>query len=318
VRTGSPVIVNDVRHDPRFSERADAKTGFHTHSVLCCPLTIEDECLGAIELVNKCGKDGFGEHDLVLAEAVASQIAMAIHNVQLTEKALKAARLAAIGEAVASIAHCMRNVLNGLQGGCYLIKRAIGKADSDPPDKGLQMLERELHLLRDLVDNMLTYAKDRKPDYETTDVNEVVGSVIDLMKGRAGERGLTLHFEPDSDLGSVEVDPNGVYRCVLNLITNGLEACEKEGAAVTVSTCSSDPEWVSIQVADQGCGMDEETRKSIFRPFFSLKGGKGTGLGLSVTQKIITEHGGSIEVDSTEGEGSAFRILLPRKRPPTA
>ncbi|MCK5568523.1 MAG: ATP-binding protein, partial [Spirochaetes bacterium] len=118
----------------------------------------------------------------------------------------------------------------------------------------------------------------------------------------------------DDNIQEIEIDPKGIYRCVLNLVSNAIDACEKEGASVTLYTKTSDSNYILIEVEDQGSGMDEETLKSIFQPFFSKKGSKGTGLGLSVTQKIIKEHGGRIEIDSILNEGSKFTIYLPLKK----
>lgn len=313
------LIVNSPREDARFSRKADDESGFLTRSILCVPLTVEDACIGALELVNKKSAAGFTRHDLALAEAVADQIAVAIQNALLSQEALKAERLAAIGEAVAGVAHCIKNMLNGLNGGMYLLKSSIKKSGADVPDRSIGMVDRNLELLKGLVMDMLTYAKDRQPEYEERDFNELVQSVVDLMLAKAAERGLALRYMPEAGLGKAEFDGQGVYRCVLNLVGNALDACEgREAAEVEVRTRRADDDAVAVEVADQGCGMDEATRKSLFRAFFSTKGSKGTGLGLSVTQKIIREHGGKIEVDSAVGQGTTFTITLPRRRPAPA
>jgi len=314
IRTRSSIVVNDVANDPRFSSRADTMSGFKTRSILCTPLVVEDKCIGALEAVNKYSADGFSEHDIMLSEAVSNQVAVAIHNVQLTMRAVRAAKLAAIGEAVAGITHCMKNMLNGLQGSSYMIKRELKKANGDEPNQGLEMLERSLARMRDLVGDMLTYSKDREPEYERTDVNEMVGSVIELMNTKAGEINSSLKFEPDDGLTAAEIDSKAMYRCVLNLVSNALDACEETQGGVTVRTLRNDETGMAIEVRDEGCGMDEKTMKSMFQPFYSSKGSKGTGLGLSVTRKIVSEHGGHIEVESKPGHGSTIRIQLPTIR----
>lgn len=313
VQQKTPFIVNDVKGDSRFSGRADAVSGFTTHSILCLPLIIDNTCIGALEIVNKREAEGFDKNDLTIGQAVVDQIAVAVHNIQLTEVALKNERLAAVGQAITGMAHCVKNMLQGLQGALYILKDDRKKMKVDIPERSFEMLERNLNRLNDLVLDMLKYSKDHKPEYETTNITEVVGSIVDLMKVRAEERHLQLRFNPNMDVGEVEIDPKGIYRCVLNLVTNALDACEKENAVVEVSIIDESKENIIIEVADQGSGMDESTLKSIFQPFFSKKGSKGTGLGLSVTQKIVQEHGGKIEVDSSPGQGSTFRIHLPKK-----
>jgi len=159
----------------------------------------------------------------------------------------------------------------------------------------------------------LTYSKGRELEYEPTDFKELVRSVIELMRTKAGERQITLAFQPDKAIDEVVIDPKGIYRCVLNLISNALDADEEEGSRVTVTSRQITGESIQVDVADEGCGMDAKTLATVFQPFVSSKGSQGTGLGLSITKKIIEEHGGRIAVDSTEGQDSTFSIVLPKK-----
>jgi len=98
------------------------------------------------------------------------------------------------------------------------LKKAAGKID----DRGYQVLERNQDRLTGLVQDMLTYSKDREPEYEPTDFNELVRSVVELMQTKAGERQITLAFQPDKAIDEVVIDPKGIYRCVLNLVSNAL------------------------------------------------------------------------------------------------
>jgi signal transduction histidine kinase len=315
IKSRSAILVNDVKNDKRFSQRADKKTGFRTRSILCVPLIVEEKAIGALEAVNKKDEGGFDKHDLLLAEAVASQIAVAMHNVRLHEESIRTERLAAIGQAVTGVAHCVNNMITGLNGGLFIIKDSLSTIKDDFIGTGFNMLEQSLSRLTDLVTDMLTYSKDRVPEYETVDINELIVSVVDLMKTRAGELGVTLSFKPDRGLRNVTVDPKGMYRSVMNLVTNALDASSgAKNASVTVRTFVNTENEVIVEIADRGCGMDEETLKSIFQPFYSDKGSQGTGLGLSITKKIVEENGGRIEVSSGVGEGSTFRIVLPVER----
>jgi signal transduction histidine kinase len=239
---------------------------------------------------------------------------MAIRNVQLTRAAVDAARLAAVGQAVAGMAHSMKNLLYGLQGGLYVFRKDLKKSEVDVPMRGLEMIERNFGRLFGIVRDMLSYTKERKPEYSTADPNEIIRSVVELMQPTAQEREIRISVEPAVS-GAVELDKDGIHHCVLNLVSNAIDACEEEGAAVSVSARDVGSNWIMIQVSDQGCGLDEKSRRCLFQPFFSSKGSKGTGLGLSVTQKIVHEHGGRIEVESEEGKGSTFRIFLPRIPP---
>ena len=313
IQNRESIVANDVANDSRFSKRADDTSGFSTRNLLCIPLIVEEECIGALEIVNKNNDEDFTAEDLILGDAVANQIAIAIHNVQLTEAALKAERFAAIGQAVTGVAHCVNNMLNGLDGGLYVLESDVEQECGKTPKRGFEMLGRNIDRLKNLVQDMLTYSKDREPEYSLVNPNELIESVIELMKVKAGERKITLSFRPDAEVGEIILDEKGIYRCVLNLVSNAIDSCEEEGAAVTLRTRTSDAKYVVVEVEDAGSGMDQETLQSIFQPFFSRKGSKGTGLGLSVTQKIIQEHGGRIEVDSVLGRGSKFTLHLPLK-----
>jgi signal transduction histidine kinase len=316
IQNRQSIVANDVANDARFSKRADDTSGFSTRNLLCIPLIVEEKCIGALEIVNKKNDADFTEEDLILSDAVANQIAVAIHNVQLTEAALKAERLAAIGQAVTGVAHCVKNMLNGLDGGLYVLESDIEEVYGKTPKRGFEMLGRNIDRLKDLVQDMLTYSKERQPEYSLVNLNDLIDSVVELTVVKARERNVALSFVPDPEIGDIILDHTGIYRCVLNLVSNAIDACETGGEAVTVSTRTSDSKYAVIAVQDQGSGMDQETLESIFQLFFSRKGSKGTGLGLPVTQKIIQEHGGRIEVDSLPGRGSTFTVFLPLEYTP--
>ncbi|MBF0472494.1 MAG: GAF domain-containing sensor histidine kinase [Nitrospirae bacterium] len=311
ISTLSSIIVNDTKKDEDFTTKVDDTIKFVTRSLLCVPLMVDGRCIGALEAVNKKRNERFEEQHLMLADAVACQIAIAINNCQLHQEALKREKLAAVGEAVTGIAHCVKNMLNGLQGGMYMVKSELKKAGHDINSSSFEMFSQSIKRLSDLVQDMLTYSKERKPEYEKTNINSLVKSIVDLMQTKAREKKINLRMNAYDNIDDIMIDSKGIYRAVLNLVSNAIDACnEVENAEVNVVT-QLDGKEVIISIIDQGCGMDELTLASIFKAFFSTKGSKGTGLGLSVTQKIISENGGRIEVSSILGKGSTFKVLLP-------
>ncbi|MBE0616388.1 MAG: GAF domain-containing sensor histidine kinase [Proteobacteria bacterium] len=315
VNTSSSVIANDVRSDSRFSPRADEAVGFRTRSILCAPLVFDGRCIGALTVVNSRRESGFNDRDQVFCEILAGQIALAVRNVEITRRAVEAAHLAAMGQAVAGVAHCMKNLVFVLRGGLQVLKKELDASSGAEMLRGLPMLEHNLGRMSDLLQEMLTYAKQGAPDYGETDLGALIQSVVEAMQPTASERGVHLLAAPGTaGIGLVELDAADIHRCLLNLVSNAIDACEKD-AAVRIATDAGEPRWVSIEVTDEGCGMKEDIRRSLFKPFFSTKGARGTGLGLAVTQKIVQEHGGRIEVESEPGKGSTFRIWLPIRRP---
>jgi signal transduction histidine kinase len=144
-----------------------------------------------------------------------------------------------------------------------------------------------------------------------------VSDVVELMQSRAKELNVELAWQPGTDLAEVLIDPDGIHRAVLNIVTNAIDAAEGvANARVTVSTARDTADEVArITVADNGIGIKEAEIASIFQVFASTKGARGTGLGLPVSQKIVREHGGKIVVTSRPGQGSQFVIEVPMKRP---
>ena len=235
---------------------------------------------------------------------------------RLQQALINSERLAAIGQTVAGLAHCIKNIVTALEGGVYVVSKALKKGDMTKLSTGWEMVERNIGKISDLVLELLSYSKERKPEYQSFSPNVIAEEVCELMDSQAKESGIEIVRDLDPNMGEAALDPKGIHRCLLNLASNAFDACisdEDEGKrhALQVSTKLESDGSITIQVSDNGSGMDEEVRKQIFRSFFSTKGSKGTGLGLLVTQKIVQEHGGTISVNSQPGKGSTFTIRLP-------
>lgn len=235
-----------------------------------------------------------------------------------TQKLVEAERMAGIGQAVATLAHAIKNIIGGLKGGMFVVEKGIELDNRKYLHQGWEMIKGNVDKIKNLSLNMLTYSKERAPDYDLCDPNIPAREVYHLMLSRAREGGVALQLDLAMDLGMTYLDPEGIYTCLLNLVTNAIDACMSRDDTVAplevVITSRGVEGWaVEYQVADNGSGMDEETRKKIFRGFFSTKGTKGTGLGLMITEKIIREHGGVIEVKSEVGKGSRFIARLPHR-----
>ncbi|MBW2722177.1 MAG: GHKL domain-containing protein [Deltaproteobacteria bacterium] len=144
-------------------------------------------------------------------------------------------------------------------------------------------------------------------------MNDIVEEVCELLAGEISRRGINLVFELDPSLPQVTVDPDGIHTCLLNLVTNAVEAFPEDssGGQVTVSSRDEGEAGVHLQVRDTGEGMSEELLERVLENLFTTKGARGTGLGLAITQKIVHEHGGTIQVESEPKKGSSFTIILP-------
>ena len=238
---------------------------------------------------------------------------------QLQRDKLDAERLAAVGQTVAGLAHGVKNIIMGLEGGMYVVNSGIKRNDAERLLRGWEILEEDIKRISAFMKEFLDFAKGRTPKVCVVDPNDVAGKVIGLFRDKASLVGVTLKQDFAEDLPKAPLDEEGIHICLTNLVSNAIDACEmsnKPNRSVTLSTGEEDGTLV-FEVADDGCGMDYEVKQKVFTNFFSTKGsGKGTGLGLLTTRKIVQEHGGKVRFDSTEGEGSVFRMEFPRNRLP--
>ena len=222
-------------------------------------------------------------------------------------------RLAEIGQTVAGLSHVLKNVLNGLRAGQYVLDRALQKGDDEKLRKGLHVTKSSVRRVERLIFDMLYYAKERVPRREPVDPNEVIAEVADQLRDLAESLGVELRTELDEDLGTVALDRTGIFRAIVDLVTNAIDACtESESGDLVVVRSRGLPDEIVLTVEDNGIGMTEEVLSKVYSRFFSTKAAGGTGLGLHVVKKITEEHGGTVEVDSVPGTGTAFRLHLPR------
>jgi len=235
---------------------------------------------------------------------------------RLEQELVKSERLAAVGQTVAGLAHGIKNILHGLKGGSYLVDIGINKEDSAKLKKGWEMIKRNVGRTSNLVMDLLSYAKEREPQYENCDPNEIAEDVCVLVQDKAREHSVKIIREFDNTIGEVSMDPDTVHEVLLNLMSNAVDAClfdenmDKKWC-VRLITTKEKGNVIKFDVIDNGAGMDEDIMKKLFTSFFSTKGHRGTGLGLMVTRKHIEEHQGDIKVESQPGKGTTFSFRLP-------
>jgi signal transduction histidine kinase len=246
---------------------------------------------------------------------------------QLQREKTDAERLAAVGETVAGIAHGIKNVLMGLEGGMYVFNTGLDQGDEERISKGWSMLEGNITRISRFVREFLDFARGGAPEVRRIDPNEPAHKVVELFREKAAMMGVTLVEDLGKGIARAYLDEEGIHTCLVNLVSNAIHACTMSDEAatpreyrVTLSTRARDGAIV-YEVADNGCGMDYDISRKIFTSFFSTKSSDaGTGLGLLTTKKIAHQHGGKVSFETEEGVGSVFRIELPRKnlpRPPS-
>jgi len=227
-------------------------------------------------------------------------------------------KLSSVGLLIGTISHGIKGLLNGLDGGIYLVNSGLKKNDRDRIDQGWEIASRNIRRIRSMVMDILYYAKDREPQWEDLSVKEVMDEVCGLFEERAKRQDIEFKSIIKTDNGKFEADRLAVRSLLLNLLDNSLDACridKKKADHTIVFETKSESENIIFQVSDNGIGMDQETREKALSLFFSSKGSGGTGLGLFIANKIAQSHGGAIDIQSTENEGSKFTVTMLKKRP---
>lgn len=303
------IMTVDAQEDVRF-ENAMSVMGHQIHAAMCAPLCGREAVAGAIYVDSGATGRRFSAGDLELLTVVSHVVGIAVENAHLYEEKVAQERLAAIGQATAGLGHCMKNILTGIRGGAEYMDMSIQKEDIGYAKRAWPIMTRAIQRIDMLVMNLLTFSKDREPERLKTNLVTLVRDVLDVVRGRAEKYRTQLVFEPEGDCVA-DVDGQQIYRVILNLVTNGLDACEQEGGTVTV-VCKQEDKGSYIEVHDTGPGIPPEMMARLGQAFASTKGSAGTGLGLAVSFKIVREHGGDIEVESEPGKGTAFSVFLPQ------
>lgn len=270
-------------------------------------------------------KDGDKAHYMLTTSPLSRDIDNVPHviemSVDMTEKnrleqeVIEAERLAAVGQTVAGLAHSIKNLLMGLEGGMYIVDRGLKTDKKDMISEGWDMLERNLTKTTSLVKDFLSFAKGRLPKLDMVNPNNLVREIVDLYGPIAEQSGVKLIAHLDSRSRKLPLDAQGIHTCLTNLVSNAIDAClmSKQKKRQVDIAVENKKRVLTFRVSDNGTGIDYDIKKKLFTTFFTTKGGQGTGLGLLTTRKIVKEHGGDIVVESKENSGSSFAMSFPKK-----
>ncbi len=339
------VMTSDARDDKRW-DPAKSIVKMGVREAICVPMQGRYNMVGVIYIdtsitpqrmmMNEGKTDQFTEEHLRLMIAIAHQAALAVEDTSYYKAMVQAERLAAVGQTITSLSHHIKNILQGVRGGSYLIELGLGNHDKasggeegeQEPDaeksaksvemirKGWKIVERNQDRISSLVMDMLSFSKERDPEPEPSDWNAVAEEVVELQTVRAEELGVKLVWQPAEEMPTLMFDPEAIHRAVLNVLGNAIDACEEvdQGQVTVRSEYSASEKMARLVIEDNGPGISPDDLDAIFNVFVSRKGGRGTGLGLPVSRKILEEHGGQILVESQPGQGSRFTLELPSSK----
>ncbi len=336
-RTGKPILVKDVRTDPRARYQGDsdmAESFISSPIVLSVPILLQEKVLGVINVTNRRSGGSFDDEDMAYLYGLAGQAAVAMERarhfdeLQRAYETLKAAqerfvaveRLKALGQMAAGVAHDFNNILNALLGRVDLLVNGLEeKGTGDGAVRaGLEVMKKICLQGAETVRRIQDITRIRKgQDSDVLDVNEVVRCAVEMTRPKWKEecdaKGVAIDIRLAlGDVPQTAGNPHEISQVVSNLIFNAVEAMPG-GGRLTFLT-ARDGEWVLLEVSDTGAGMPNDIREKVFEPFFSTKE-NGQGLGMSVVYGIVSRYGGTVDVESEVGRGTTFRVRLPARAP---
>ena len=312
---------SDARQDDRWNATGSI-VRLGVREAICVPMQGRYGVVGAIyidtytppgQVLQKNIGHRFSEDHLKLMVAIGHQAALAIEDTSYYSALVQAERLAAVGQTIATLSHHIKNILQGIRGGSFLIDEGLQDDDAEIVRKGWNIVEKNQEKISNLVMDMLSYSKDREPELVPANLNTLVADIVELMQARADESNVSIQCQLQDTLPTLLFDPESLHRAILNVVTNGIDACEQrpEGSVLLETSYDTGTGMAAVVITDNGPGIPHSEQENIFNLFESKKGARGTGLGLAVTRKILQEYNGTAEVTSDPGKGSRFTLTFP-------
>jgi signal transduction histidine kinase len=287
-------------------------------AALSIPLHSKGKLIGMLNL----GSKPFQKNDSLGTEgwlsAFANLSAIALENRRLMEDLKKskshiqrADRLASLGTLTAALAHELRNPLVAIKTFTQLLPERF--EDQEFRNYFLQIVSGEVDRISTLVSELLEFARPSDPRVEAEDINTILDSIILLVSTGSKKKHIDIVRKLSANLPPVFIDREQIKQVFLNLLINAIEATDESGKITVITRpyfkTNGDP-YIQIVFSDTGCGIPTDSLETIFHPFFTTKH-KGSGLGLSISNQIVQEHKGSIDVESQLNKGSTFYVNLP-------
>ena len=305
VQTGEPLVVQDVRKDPRFYNKVDEQTKITTRSILAVPLIARDKEIGVLEAINKEDGGDFTAEDVELLTLLGDQAAVAVQNAILFQQS----------DLISEIVHEMRTPLSSIVAYSELMQRSGATLGQCQQFAGV--IEHEADRLSELATHFLDLAQlesgRASMAQDPVELSTVIHMAVKVLAVQADDKQIGLSVDIPFALPLILGDAQRLHQVMLNLVGNSIKYC-RPGDEITI-TARSEGDHLTVSVADTGPGIAAEALPHIFERFYRVPGsGKrasGSGLGLTITQHIIEAHGGDISVSSEEGQGATFTFTLP-------
>ena len=313
------VLTSNAKDDRRWNSSASIEASGVCEAI-CVPMRGRYGVVGVLYIdtivsATKQSKHSelnvFNDEHLKMMVTIGHQAALAIEDTRFYQSTLQSEKLAAVGQTIANLSHHVKNILQGLRGGGYMVNEGLKSQNVDTIRSGWEICEKIHGRIESLVLDMLTMSKERKPKLQSIDLVQLIQDVLSIAKTSASDAKVELTWQPAESIENVSVDPEGIHHALLNLVLNAIDATGGRPDAKVLVKATQDPTSTQIVIEDNGIGIPKSQLTTIFSLFESTKGNRGTGLGLPVSQKIVREHGGEISVSSIVDQGTTFTISLP-------
>jgi len=324
VKTGKPMVIQDVTQEKRFTDKIDRLTGFRTKSVICVPLMLRNRPMGALQVINKKSGAPFTRSDLEILYAIAQHVSIAMENATLYRrleenfavttqelrvtqaKLIRTERLASMSNLVQGVAHEIRNPVTTIGGFARRIKKDIG--DSGKIEKYADIILDETARLENIVKRVKDFTETQAFNPTIEKIEPIVEGVLNSALPLANKLGVRMVKEIAPDLPPVRLDAGQISMALSNIVENALEAMP-QGGTLTLKALQEDQSLV-LTIRDTGCGIPKEQLTSIYDPFVTSKS-KGVGLGLTLVHQVISNHHGDIRITSELQKGTVVTLRLP-------
>jgi signal transduction histidine kinase len=319
VREGKPLMIPDVRQDPRFYTRVDETTDFETRSILGVPLQVKGEVIGVLEALNKTGDGIFTQADVHTLSTLAAHAAIAIENARLVTEIQKAyEELSELdqlkSEFVAIASHELQTPLTIILGYASFLKQEATGTASEQLDIVLRSALRLRSLINDMINLRHIETGEAELELEQLSLNELVTTITAEFASLAEAKKQTIRIQLASQLPIVKADREKLHLVLANLLSNAIKFTPEGGSIQVAVEAKGNEVWVSVR--DTGVGIPPREQERIFDRFYQVEPSltrrfEGIGLGLSIAKGMVELHGGRIWLESVEGMGSSFTFALP-------
>jgi signal transduction histidine kinase len=301
-------LINDTTNEKPTDLGVLVSLNLNVRQMVCTPLMIENKVIGVLYLINKIDDHGYFTHnDKKILESISSQIGRGIENYRLKEEKMKADRLGAIGNMMSTIVHDLRTPMTNIYG---FVDLMLDEDDQKTREEYAEIINKQIKMLTNMTTDVLDFAKGKTTILPIKyPVDKLVKEFVQLFEGDAKQKGFNFEWAVNT-ASMIYIDPEKINRVFMNIMKNALEAMKKGGTFSVIA--DEENGEIVFSLRDTGTGIPKEIRDKLFDSFVTSGKEGGTGLGLAIVKKVVEEHKGKIEVESTQGVGTTFKIYFPK------